>query len=349
MRTNRLAAMVALGAVACGASVSNAAIVAFEGMWFNDTFGSSGPMTMLLTFSPPDVTVYVDLGGNVFGGSDPDPFTATGTIDANNDVVLSGSNPPLYTSISGTITHDGDISVDLSGGGGVFPLVEIRGTWTATESNSTYKIYANPGPALFAQGRIELVADCVADLDNNGVLNLDDIAAFAGAFINGDDAADLNKDGVLNLDDIANFVRRVSSRVALRERSARAGASTPRFPIESRGIREVGIREGGSVGGAWEAPGRGRPACVRRSPALRQSCSQTARRLPPGSVNSNRRPPGKLKMSLTITPPASRTASRVASSRSPEKRTTRGPGPMAAGGDAAGQAAVVEAGVVVAV
>jgi len=46
---------------------------------------------------------------------------------------------------------------------------------------------------------------CVADLDGNGTLNLDDINLFAAAFTSGDLAADVDGNGVLNLDDINIF------------------------------------------------------------------------------------------------------------------------------------------------
>ena len=46
---------------------------------------------------------------------------------------------------------------------------------------------------------------CPVDLDGNGALNLDDINAFAQAFVAGDLLADLDTNGVLNLDDINVF------------------------------------------------------------------------------------------------------------------------------------------------
>jgi len=46
----------------------------------------------------------------------------------------------------------------------------------------------------------------------------------------------------------------------------------------------------------------------------RQPSDQTASSLPLGSAKWNRRPPGKLKISLTIVPPLPRTVSRVCSS-----------------------------------
>lgn len=48
-------------------------------------------------------------------------------------------------------------------------------------------------------------APCPADLDGNGMLDLDDVGLFAAAFTSGNLAADLSGDGVLNLDDVNSF------------------------------------------------------------------------------------------------------------------------------------------------
>ncbi|MEZ6318505.1 MAG: GC-type dockerin domain-anchored protein [Phycisphaerales bacterium] len=46
---------------------------------------------------------------------------------------------------------------------------------------------------------------CPGDMDNNGVMNLDDINLFASAFVAGSLTADIDDNGVLNLDDINTF------------------------------------------------------------------------------------------------------------------------------------------------
>jgi len=48
---------------------------------------------------------------------------------------------------------------------------------------------------------------CACDLDGSGVLNLDDINLFAGAFVAGEPAADTDGNGVYNLDDINLFAQ----------------------------------------------------------------------------------------------------------------------------------------------
>ena len=58
----------------------------------------------------------------------------------------------------------------------------------------------------FAGASLQLLGDaCACDLDGSGALNLDDIDAFASAFLSGDLAADLDGSGDLNLDDIDAF------------------------------------------------------------------------------------------------------------------------------------------------
>ncbi|MEZ6317592.1 MAG: GC-type dockerin domain-anchored protein [Phycisphaerales bacterium] len=59
---------------------------------------------------------------------------------------------------------------------------------------------------VYSLDRIELVMACPADLDVNGVLDLDDVAAFVDRFLGDDPVADLTLDGAINLDDVARFV-----------------------------------------------------------------------------------------------------------------------------------------------
>ncbi|GJM19518.1 MAG: hypothetical protein DHS20C14_17310 [Phycisphaeraceae bacterium] len=55
--------------------------------------------------------------------------------------------------------------------------------------------------------RVMVTPGCgVADVDGNGVLNVDDIEAFVGSFLASDPVADIDANGVLNVDDIEAFV-----------------------------------------------------------------------------------------------------------------------------------------------
>ncbi|MEZ6319230.1 MAG: glycoside hydrolase family 31 protein [Phycisphaerales bacterium] len=51
------------------------------------------------------------------------------------------------------------------------------------------------------------VASCLADIDGNGTLNLDDVNLFATGFIAGDTGVDQDGNGVLNLDDVNLFAQ----------------------------------------------------------------------------------------------------------------------------------------------
>lgn len=130
----------------------------WAGDWFNDTFESTGGFEFDLVKSGSDVTITMDLSGNVFGGPDPDPVSIPGTIDGMGNMNFSGANAPLYGGISGGRSADGTLSVDLTDAGGFFPLVEIRGTWTATDIVASYTIYTNAAAAgqlvIFAEGRL---------------------------------------------------------------------------------------------------------------------------------------------------------------------------------------------------
>ena len=47
---------------------------------------------------------------------------------------------------------------------------------------------------------------CLADIDGNGTLNIDDVDAFVTAFLASDLAADIDGNGTLNIDDVDAFV-----------------------------------------------------------------------------------------------------------------------------------------------
>ncbi|MEZ6317773.1 MAG: EF-hand domain-containing protein [Phycisphaerales bacterium] len=57
----------------------------------------------------------------------------------------------------------------------------------------------------WSEGTITFTPFCVADLDNNGSLNLDDVNIFSISFGSGNLTADLDGNGVLNLDDVNTF------------------------------------------------------------------------------------------------------------------------------------------------
>ncbi|HHN78480.1 MAG TPA: hypothetical protein ENK11_07400 [Phycisphaerales bacterium] len=67
---------------------------------------------------------------------------------------------------------------------------------------------------LFSPGQLRIPYDdgfiqltvCPADLNDDGVIDLNDINIFSNGFLSSDPVADLNGDGLLDLDDIAFFI-----------------------------------------------------------------------------------------------------------------------------------------------
>jgi hypothetical protein len=82
---------------AVAARVAAAAALAgvYTGEWHNNTFGSTGAIDAALTVDEAAATaeLTVDLGGNVFGASDPDPFTVAFDLSAGGP--YAGSNDLL--------------------------------------------------------------------------------------------------------------------------------------------------------------------------------------------------------------------------------------------------------------
>lgn len=57
----------------------------WNGTWTNQTFGSSGDVTLAIVVNQDDTaTMIMDVGGLVFGLLDPDPVTLSGTYNATS-------------------------------------------------------------------------------------------------------------------------------------------------------------------------------------------------------------------------------------------------------------------------
>jgi len=137
------------------------------------------------TATTADDPMFVDLDGpdDLAGTDDDDPSLSPGSsaIDAANDLYVA---PEVLADINGDPRYADDAGTPDTGvSDGVNPVADIG----AAEFQGT-----TPNP-------------CIADLDNNAVLNLDDISLFANAFVAGDLAADMDDNAILNLDDISLF------------------------------------------------------------------------------------------------------------------------------------------------
>jgi hypothetical protein len=125
----------------------------YEGEWNNTTFGSTGPVAASIAVDPDAAlaTFTLDLGGNVFGAADPDPFTV--------EIDLSQEGPYQFTTElmgDGEFTMtDGIIlftafSIDQLTGASM----EINGTVNASGWDLFYTIL-NPAGSVFAEGTVE--------------------------------------------------------------------------------------------------------------------------------------------------------------------------------------------------
>jgi len=151
--------LLAIGAIASCTAVAGAQLNlgTFEGQWDNHTFGSFGAASMIIeSLGGADIMITVDLDGNVFGGSDPDPFVITGTADATGFTPDPFSDPGFGT-LSGGVDGAGNIDFSLSGaGGGFFELVTARGTAVGDSIHVDYEIFEFIGTPAFAVGELNL-------------------------------------------------------------------------------------------------------------------------------------------------------------------------------------------------
>ncbi|MEZ6317744.1 MAG: GC-type dockerin domain-anchored protein [Phycisphaerales bacterium] len=127
-----------------------------------------------------------------------------------------GSGPALYA--AGDFTHSGPTPVSniarwngaawepvLAGlddaARAMAPFSGADGRTSLVVAGDFTNAGASPAPSIAAIATCR----CPADLDANGVLNLDDVNLFATSFVAADPLADLNADGALNLDDVNLF------------------------------------------------------------------------------------------------------------------------------------------------
>jgi hypothetical protein len=140
----------------------------FEGMWrgtwFNNTFGSTDSAFLSVTIDQGMSTLeaVLDLDGNVFGGTDPDPVTLTGTYD-NNGFSATG-NSPTY----GDMSLNGDASGNMTGRMPNVPnpgidSTTLSGTYTETNIDLTYLVYFAAGGT--ADGVINLLKDPASSIE----------------------------------------------------------------------------------------------------------------------------------------------------------------------------------------
>jgi len=157
----------------------------------------------------PHVARWDGAAWSTVGDGFDDDVTALAVFD-------DGSGEALYA--AGDFTHSGAAPVShfarwngaawepvlggLDGGASeMIPFTGADGRTSLVVAGEFASAGGAPAPSIVAIS----ACPCPADLDGNGVLNLDDINAFAGAFVSGDLLADLDGNGTLNLDDVNRF------------------------------------------------------------------------------------------------------------------------------------------------
>ena len=119
------------------------AVGTYEGGWTNLTFGSTGPVRLEVTLDETTLvlTVTIDLGGNVFGGSDPPPIT----VDIEIDDASSQFSSPLFGGVTATIA-DGNLMLSATNipAPGIARM-DVSGLVASTGSDLQYLIEFDDG------------------------------------------------------------------------------------------------------------------------------------------------------------------------------------------------------------
>ncbi|MEZ6317336.1 MAG: GC-type dockerin domain-anchored protein [Phycisphaerales bacterium] len=156
------------------------------------TLGISGDTAYVVTSGSPPSIVSIDI-------SDPahlTPLDSVSIADTAGYVFLFEGNTAYFRSYDGLyaldISNPSNLSASL-----VDPAVDL-----AVFARDGSRLFTQPG---LTEWEIDCTPACPADLDGNGVYNLDDINLFANAFVTADLLADIDGNGVLNLDDVNLF------------------------------------------------------------------------------------------------------------------------------------------------
>ena len=145
----------------------------FEGMWrgtwFNNTFGSTDSAFLSVTINQGTSTLeaILDLDGNVFGGTDPDPITLTGSYD-NNGFSAMGTS-----STYGDMFLSGDANGNMTGRMPSVPnpgidSTTLSGTYNETNIDLAYLVYFAGGGT--ADGVINLLKDPTSGVERESDL-----------------------------------------------------------------------------------------------------------------------------------------------------------------------------------
>lgn len=128
----------------------------WEGNWFNTTFQSTGPIYMEIYLNESDMTytTYSDIGGNVFGGSDPAPTQGQGSYTNTAGVISFESQSPTLGNVSFSFdTNTGEVNIEAIPGGLITQFL-VEGTATSQVWDLDYTLTFTGGGG--ATGTIDL-------------------------------------------------------------------------------------------------------------------------------------------------------------------------------------------------
>ncbi|MEZ6317742.1 MAG: GC-type dockerin domain-anchored protein [Phycisphaerales bacterium] len=157
------------------------------------------------------------------GISNPTAGGYGGTVVGDALLEIGGMQNTFGVQLLGGVGTDTSVDIGIAIPGS--PQVIASGTFQAPNPAGTYAFSIEGGfanvlssagvaPELtfvrtaeisYAPGTISFTIECVADINHDDVLNLDDVDAFAQAFVANDLLADLDANGTLNLDDVVIF------------------------------------------------------------------------------------------------------------------------------------------------
>ena len=118
----------------------------YKGSWTNRTFGSSGEITVVVTFDRPTLTVTANLaiGGNVFGGPPPAPESFSGKLGELGSLGFNGHSP-TFGDFTVTTTGPAFVMKAQNVPGGRVDHFEADGLLTGANINCTYKVFLKDG------------------------------------------------------------------------------------------------------------------------------------------------------------------------------------------------------------
>jgi hypothetical protein len=121
--------------------------VTISGTWINETFGSTGQVTVNIAFDSNTnaATVLWNIDGNVYGGGDPDPetFVLDMTDFINNGTATLSATSTTYGDVTGTMTFYSDGTGTFEG----FAENEPTGKVTNAKFSGSFEI--NAGAVTF--------------------------------------------------------------------------------------------------------------------------------------------------------------------------------------------------------